>query len=128
MLELAAHSEDSQPVPIKAIADAHKLKPRFLVQILLQLKTAGHVVSVRGASGGYRLSRSPEEINLSHVLEAVGYKPEDAPRLESELSTARVLECTWREIQAEELRLLQQRTLADLVEQAQQPVNLTYQI
>ena len=128
MLELAVRAEEPHPVPIKTIADAHKLKPRFLVQILLQLKTAGHVVSVRGASGGYHLSRSPEDINLSHVLEAFGYKPEEAPNIESDMPTARVLAATWRELQAEEQRLLQQHTLADLVQQAQEPANLNYQI
>ena len=38
MLELAANRAESQPVRIKAIADAHGIPLRFLVQILLQLK------------------------------------------------------------------------------------------
>ena len=60
MLELAANCADAQPVRIKAIADAQGIPPRFLVQILLQLKTAGLVASVRGAQGGYQLARPPE--------------------------------------------------------------------
>ena len=57
MLELAASlpRSESQLVRIKTISDAQGIPPRFLVQILLQLKTAGLVGSVRGASGGYQL-------------------------------------------------------------------------
>ena len=57
MLELAANYAEPQPVRIKTIAEAQGIPPYFLVQILLQLKTAGLVVSVRGASGGYQLAR-----------------------------------------------------------------------
>ena len=65
MLELAANYGEPQPVRIKAIADAQGIPQRFLVQILLQLKTAGLVASVRGASGGYQLARPPETISLA---------------------------------------------------------------
>src|SRR3984893_17517508 len=71
MLELAANHADAQPVRIKAIADAQGIPPRFLVQILLQLKTAGLVASVRGASGGYQLARAPESISLAAVINAI---------------------------------------------------------
>src|SRR5687767_7381379 len=71
MLELAASHGSPQPVSIKAIADAHGLKARFLVQILIQLKTAGLVASVRGASGGYQLARAPEMITLAQVINAI---------------------------------------------------------
>ena len=44
---------------------------RYLVQILLQLKSAGLVASTRGASGGYRLARDASSISLSQILTAV---------------------------------------------------------
>src|SRR5262249_58823772 len=71
MMELAANHSSSQPTRIKAIADSHNIQPRFLVQVLLQLKTHGLVSSVRGAAGGYVLSRPPEKISLADVLQAV---------------------------------------------------------
>src|SRR5919204_453300 len=77
MLELAARHSDPQPVRLKAIADAHGLKPRFLVQILLQLKGAGLVLTTRGASGGYHLARPPEQIALAEVLNVID-RPERA--------------------------------------------------
>ena len=71
MLELAANYGEPQPLPIKAIAEAQSIPQNFLVQILLQLKTAQLVVSVRGASGGYQLARPPEEITLADVINAI---------------------------------------------------------
>src|SRR5215471_21546927 len=78
MLELAASYGEPRPVQIRAIAQAHGLDQRFLVQILLQLKTAGLVSSFRGAAGGYVLARAPEAINLAEVIGAVE-KREAAP-------------------------------------------------
>src|SRR5258708_29558323 len=71
MLELAASYSEAQPVRIKAIADAQGIPQRFLVQILLQLKTAGLVASVRGAAGGYQLARSPQSISLAAIINAI---------------------------------------------------------
>src|ERR671923_1595541 len=71
MLELAANYRQPQPVRIKAIADAQGIPPRFLVQILLQLKTAGLVASVRGAAGGYQLAKPPERITLADIINAI---------------------------------------------------------
>src|SRR5579871_618488 len=121
MLELAASFGDPQPVRIKAIADAQGIPQRFLVQILLQLKTAGLVASVRGASGGYQLTRSPEDISLAAVINAIDDRTL-APR--SALGEGRgnpvvhaLLE-VWHEIQAREQRTLEQLSLAEILRRA----------
>lgn len=44
---------------------------RFLLQILRNLVTHGILQSTRGVDGGYRLERSPEEISLLEVIEAI---------------------------------------------------------
>ena len=72
MLQLAQEHASGEPVQIRRIAEEHGIPSRFLVQILLQLKGASLVVSTRGASGGYRLSRSPYEITIADVIEAAG--------------------------------------------------------
>src|SRR5262245_55878645 len=64
LLELALHHNDPTPLRLKAISEKHDISHRFLVQILLQLKTAGLVASTRGASGGYHLGRPPERITI----------------------------------------------------------------
>ena len=57
--------------PIQEIASREGIPQRYLEQVLLQLKRAGFLESRRGSSGGYRLSRSPEEITVGAVLRAV---------------------------------------------------------
>ncbi len=71
MLELAAQYGSNEPVRIRRIAERHDVPPRFLVQILLQLKGAGLVASVRGAAGGYHLIKTPQEISLGQVMEVI---------------------------------------------------------
>ena len=131
MLELAANYADAQPVRIKAIADAQGIPQRFLVQILLQLKTAGLVASVRGASGGYQLAKPPESITLAAVINAIDDRtltPRSALAEANRSPAVQALLSVWREIQTEEQRLLEELTLSELVRRAQQTDALTYQI
>ncbi len=80
MLELASQYGSAEPVRIREIAERHGVPPRFLVQILLQLKGAGLVTSVRGAAGGYRLLNPPDEVSLGRIMEVIdGLLDEEAP-------------------------------------------------
>jgi len=131
VLELAANYQAPEPLRIKAIADAQGIPQRFLVQILLQLKTAGLVVSVRGASGGYQLARPPEKISLADVITAIddrGLTARSALGEAHRSPAVEVLLATWREVQEQEQRLLEGLTLADLLRRAQQSSSLSYQI
>jgi Rrf2 family protein len=130
MLELAANQDNPQPVRVKAIADAHGIPLRFLVQILLQLKGAGLVASTRGAAGGYHLTRSPEAISLADVINVID-RPSSArpdPAAQSPSTAVRAVRTVWQDIQAEEQRMLEEITLADLVRQTQKTQEPTYQI
>lgn len=89
-----------------------------MVQILLQLKSAGLVQSIRGAAGGYNLAREPEEITLLDVMTVVdaqlGQTPTNSSRATGPI---RVLHRTWKAVAAKERELLAGVTFADLVEQ-----------
>lgn len=128
MLELAANHGAPQPVRVKVIADAHGIPQRFLVQILLQLKGAGLVVSVRGAAGGYQLARSPADISVANVVNTI-----DRPLTRRETTTVRspvvqAIRGVWKEIQDEEQRMLEELSLAELLRRTQDTHALTYQI
>lgn len=71
VLDLAATYASGEPLQVRRIAAAHGIPAGFLVQILLQLKTAGLVVSTRGAAGGYRLARPPAEISVWDVMSII---------------------------------------------------------
>jgi Rrf2 family protein len=131
MLELAANYRDPQPVRIKAIAEAQGIPQRFLVQILLQLKTAGLVSSVRGAAGGYQLARPPESVTLADIIGAIDERtlaPTSALAEANRTPRVSTLLAVWREVQAEEQRLLEGLTLAELLRRSQQGSGLSYQI
>jgi Rrf2 family cysteine metabolism transcriptional repressor len=129
MLELAANHGQPQPVRVKAIAEAHGIPQRFLVQILLQLKAAGLVTSVRGASGGYQLARPPAEIALAEVIHAIDRPPTArAASLAVDSPAARALWTVWDEIRAEQKRILEDVTLAELVRRSRESHALSYQI
>jgi Rrf2 family protein len=131
MVELAASHGEPQPQRIKAIADAQGIPQRFLVQILLQLKTAGLVTSVRGVTGGYQLTRAPEQISLAEVINAIDDRTL-APRFAlGEASRTPVVEAVhdvWRTIQRQEQRILENLTLAELLRRARPGGALSYQI
>jgi Rrf2 family protein len=70
VLDLAMH-RDRGLVPIQEIAGRQAIPQRYLEQVLLSLKRAGLLTSRRGSSGGYHLTRAPEEISVGDVLRAV---------------------------------------------------------
>jgi len=70
MVDLAMHG-DGTPLMMRAIAEQQDLSKRYLDNIFATLRQAGIVSSVRGASGGYRLSRPADAIRVDEVVEAL---------------------------------------------------------
>lgn len=118
VLELAMRC-GGDPVRIRSIAEAHGIPSRFLVQILLQLKGAGLVQSTRGAAGGYRLSKAPNDITLADVMEVVD-GPIASPLGSSANDTpvTRALHRAWEEAGEAHRKRLAGTTVAQLAEQA----------
>jgi Rrf2 family protein len=119
MLELAAQYETSEPVRVRHIAERHDVPPRFLVQILLQLKGAGLVASVRGAAGGYQLIQQPKDVSLGQVMEVIEGAPnDDGPNSSAspDSPAVKVLLQAWQEVHDAQRKMLHEITLADLLE------------
>ena len=111
IFELALNCRGER-IQAKEIADRQSIPLRFLEQILIQLKKAGLVQSIRGASGGYVLAKDPVQISLKDVVEAVeGEVSLLDPRLNPNSTVLRV----WREIEEEFVEKLSSITLQDLV-------------
>lgn len=70
LMMLARHHQQGS-IKIREIAYEEGLPEKFLELILLELKNARLVESVRGAKGGYQLRRSPSEIALSEVIRLI---------------------------------------------------------
>ncbi|MBO9610009.1 MAG: Rrf2 family transcriptional regulator [Paenibacillaceae bacterium] len=85
MMELAGKLGEG-PTSLKSIAEKHQLSEHYLEQLIAPLRNAGLVKSIRGAYGGYVLSRLPEQItsgDIIRVLEGpispVDFTEEDDP-------------------------------------------------
>jgi Rrf2 family cysteine metabolism transcriptional repressor len=69
LAELARAGSD--PMPIGQVAERRGIPVPFLEQLFSTLRRAGILTSHRGAKGGYTLARSPEDINVLEVVQAL---------------------------------------------------------
>ena len=111
VLELALR-EGASHIQAKEIAERQSIPLKFLEQILSQLRTAGVVKSVRGASGGYSLARAASKISLKDVVAAV----EGDLRGTETVVKDRTALSVWQELQEEFLIRLASISFRDLVD------------
>ncbi len=143
LVELGRKRNSGAPVSLKAIAEAEGLPLAYLERIVALLKKAELVESTRGAHGGYRLSRAPDDITMDAVVMALEgavapmacfvddtvREPRDGTRVlcshhtDGELCATKLL---WTRVQGGVIKALQQTTLAELVAFAdREPLVLT---
>ncbi|MBG1270259.1 Rrf2 family transcriptional regulator [Nostoc sp. WHI] len=60
------------PVSVRAIAKRQDIPAPYLEKLLIEMRRAGLVNSIRGSIGGYQLAREPAQISIGQILEAVG--------------------------------------------------------
>jgi Rrf2 family transcriptional regulator, cysteine metabolism repressor len=70
-MAVLAFYHQSGPLPLREIAEQENISLNFLEQIFPELRRSGLITSVRGAKGGYMLSRSPGEIRIGDIVRAV---------------------------------------------------------
>lgn len=63
-----ARARDKGHIPVRVIATAQDIPPKYLEQILLTLKRASYLRSTKGQGGGYALAKPPEQISLAEVI------------------------------------------------------------
>ena len=118
MLDLAIHSEGSA-VPLRDVAQRQEISDKYLEQIVTQLSRAGLVRSVRGAGGGYLLTRTPEGYTVGEILRVLEGSLAPVSCADGVGCFERADRCVtvevWREIQAAVDGVVDHLTLADLV-------------
>jgi len=67
LVDLTRHRDDG-PVPLAVLAERNRLPPKFLEQILSQLKHAGVVRTLLGAHGGYAMAADPAAISVGRII------------------------------------------------------------
>lgn len=120
MMMLARHHHQGA-IKIRDIAYEEALPEKFLELILLELKNARMVESVRGAKGGYQLRREPEDVNLSEIIRLIDgpLAPfADAEQLRELIDRDlphRTLYQVFLDVRDAAARILDHTTLADLI-------------
>jgi Rrf2 family protein len=120
VLDLALH-RDRDLIPIQEIAAREAIPQRYLEQVLLSLKRAGILTSKRGSTGGYHLTKAPEEITIGAVLRAVeGTGVPFEPQARPKNGHGDDLVELWRRIGDAVSQVVDQLTFGELAAQAAQ--------
>ena len=122
LLELALHF-DQGPLSLAEIAERENISAKYLESLLGLLRSGGLVHSLRGAQGGYELSRPPREITLREVFKVLEGPEAFVPCTDDHAACTRWPDCVtqqvWARMYAAAMQVLKETTLADLAEQAQ---------
>ena len=113
---------DGASVPISQIAGAEGISPEYTAKLMRQLRLGGLVTSLRGAEGGYRLTRPAAEITVWGALSVLGgeFFPEGfcACHPGQQRECVRTTDCSlralWRTVQSSLRETLEAISLADL--------------
>jgi len=118
LIDLATH-DPQKPRAIHDIAQSQQISEKYISRLVINLRRAKMIRSVRGFNGGFHLARSPKEITLLEVLEVmdgplaiVGCvdKPEKCPR-----SRICGVQAIWSELNEQMRGLMRAITLEDIL-------------
>ena len=118
MLDLAL-CPSGEDINVQDIAARQEISDKYLEQIIAVLGKAGYVKSVRGASGGYRLTRSPADYTVGMILRLTEGSLAPVACLEDEVNQCpRFQQCAtvevWKRLQQAVNSVVDTMTLADL--------------
>ncbi|WP_072622761.1 Rrf2 family transcriptional regulator [Spirulina major] len=105
-----------KPASVNAIAQRQGISAPYLEKLLIELRRAGLVYSVRGAHGGYCLAHKPTQISLGQILAAVGETINPLPHHQPDQDQAEdwVTYSLWQRLHEKLKAVLYEITLADL--------------
>jgi len=120
MLALAME-EPNGNLSVKRVAESQGISEKYLEQIIPVLVKCGLVGSVRGAKGGYHLTREPEAYTVGLILRTVEGSIAPVSCLDDEVNQcARCKECVtldlWEQVDQAISNVVDHVTLADLVD------------
>ncbi|MBW4507729.1 MAG: Rrf2 family transcriptional regulator [Scytonematopsis contorta HA4267-MV1] len=121
LLALAASYPTGESLQIRQIAEIQNIPVRYLEQLLAVLRRGGLIKSIRGAKGGYILSRDPRTTTLWDAFNCIegleGVFP-DYKASSKTVDSSIILE-VWQEVQGAAVLVLQKYTLQDLCDRRQ---------
>jgi Rrf2 family transcriptional regulator, cysteine metabolism repressor len=126
VFELSRRHCREQPVSVAEIAEIQAIPPRFLEQILAELRQGGFVTSRRGAQGGYVLAIPPAELRVGDIIRFIEgpISPVKCIIQEDESDCALRAECMfqdfWQRAKEAVEKVYDSTTFQDLVREAEE--------
>lgn len=122
MFELAANY-GKEPVLLRTIAKNQDISEKYLSKIIIPLKSAGFVNSVRGAHGGYVLVKEPDKISVKDIVEILEGDLSSVDCIKNPSLCERVSICPtrdiWCKLDDEISKTLESISLDDIVKNSQ---------
>ena len=125
MFDLAMHSGEGA-IALKSVAQREHISEKYLEHLFASLKKAGLIHSIRGAQGGYRLARSPEDITLGDIIRVLEgpIAPtecvvDDVGKEQCDRSSECIMRSVWCRVKDEINDTLDSYTLAQICEEQQ---------
>lgn len=125
VLWLAHHYPGGGARTVEEMATSQGIPPNYLVQILIELKSAQIVKSLRGKEGGYMLARPPAEITFGDVLRCVHGEIFDSPGLNNPQNPPELREA-WGQIQEAVSRSANGISFQELLERSAEKGKMYY--
>ncbi|MDY6836249.1 MAG: Rrf2 family transcriptional regulator [Chloroflexota bacterium] len=97
MLELAIYEREG-PMLIRDISQRTGVSEQYLEQLFTRLRTAGLVRSIRGARGGFCLVKSPDQVKISDIVQAMEGSIAPVECVDDTDVCSRVSSCATREV------------------------------
>lgn len=123
LVDLVVNESSGSAIPLREISERQEISERYLEQLFAKLRKAGIVNSVRGAHGGYKLNRSPEELTIGDIIRTLEgdlaptectMEKDNTCKFEAECVTHEV----WEKIKEQIEKVIDSITLADLKERS----------
>lgn len=127
MLEFAMHPDEC--TKISQVARHQEISDKYLEQIVTILTRAGYVKSMRGAQGGYKLTKDPSEYTVGMILRLTEGSLAPVSCLEDDINQCRRADkcatlTVWKQLNDAINQVVDNVTLADLLkEQKEKPEN-----
>lgn len=119
MVDLAVRNSGT-PVLVKDIASRQEISGRYLEHLMLVLKKAGFIRSIRGSKGGYVLARDPSDVTMRDIVEALEGSLSPVECIEDGRVCSRSGTCAardmWTRVKTGMVRALESVTLKDLAD------------
>lgn len=121
LIDIALYDLASKPRMVREIAENQGISEKYISHLIIDLRQAGFIKSIRGAGGGYRLAKSPQQIKLLDIVETmegpinlVNCQENSHPCQRSVLCPAKDI---WLQISQEFRTILAKYTLQDFLNQ-----------